>query len=139
MVQGDFLPRRAGSIRVACASDGDGMLDGHFGSCQRFMIHDVSVARIVTLEGRSCEGLGTEGRTTLIRDCQVVCMQAIGGPAAGRVSQAGVMPLKVSRVVPILEILERIQGRLADGPPPWMAKAMAGSDRLFNPGGGIMA
>ncbi|MGD8931215.1 MAG: dinitrogenase iron-molybdenum cofactor N-terminal domain-containing protein, partial [Chromatiales bacterium] len=30
------------SIRVACASNKGGMLDGHFGSCKRFLIYQVA-------------------------------------------------------------------------------------------------
>ncbi|MBF0144691.1 MAG: hypothetical protein HQL84_03250 [Magnetococcales bacterium] len=115
--------RVMGSIRVACATHDAVMLDGHFGSCPRFMIYDVSATTVVAQAGRACDGIGTAGRVAMIQDCQVVCLQSIGGPAAGRVSQSGVLPLKFTRSLPIEDVLELIRARMADHPPPWMVKA----------------
>ena len=117
-----------GSIRVACASNAGEELDGHFGSCERFLIYQVSPveARLVavrpTLESDDAEDRNV-ARAALINDCQVVYVQSIGGPAAAKVVRAGVHPVKIPRSVPARETLVRLREALLT-PPPWLAKVM---------------
>ncbi|MDD5249450.1 MAG: dinitrogenase iron-molybdenum cofactor biosynthesis protein [Rhodocyclaceae bacterium] len=117
-----------GSIRVACASNLGEELDGHFGSCERFLIYQVAPAelRLVaarpTLEADHAEDRNA-ARAQLIGDCQVVYVQSIGGPAAAKVVRAGVHPVKVARPGGARENLARLQQALTS-PPPWLAKAM---------------
>lgn len=117
-----------GSIRVACASNNGEMLDGHFGSCERFLIYQVSpgeirlVALRPTLEADAEEDRNV-ARAALINDCQVVYIQSIGGPAAAKVVRAGVHPVKVPKPAAARETLGRLQEALVN-PPPWLAKVM---------------
>ena len=117
-----------GSIRVACASNSDENIDGHFGSCERFLIYQVSanqvrlVAARTTLEAEQAEDRNVF-RANLIADCQVVYVQSIGGPAAAKVVRAGTHPVKIPRSTPAREIMARLQVTLRK-PPPWLAKAM---------------
>lgn len=117
-----------GSIRVACASNTDEMIDGHFGSCERFLIYQISPAemRLIavrpTLEADHEEDRNLS-RATLINDCQVVYIQSIGGPAAAKVVRAGVHPVKLPTGGPAREILVQLQ-RTLTSPPPWLAKVM---------------
>jgi len=117
-----------GSIRVACASNGGEQLDGHFGSCERFLIYQVApdevrlVALRPTLEADHAEDRNA-ARAQLIADCQVVYVQSIGGPAAAKVVRAGVHPVKVARPAAARESLLRLQQTLSS-PPPWLAKIM---------------
>lgn len=116
------------SIRVACASNNDETLDGHFGSCERFLIYQVSVDEVLlvevrpTLEADHAEDRNAS-RATLIGDCQVGYFQSIGGPAAAKVVRAGVHPIKVPRAAAAREVLVQLQTALAS-PPPWLAKIM---------------
>jgi nitrogen fixation protein NifX len=116
------------SIRVACASNGGEALDGHFGSCERFLIYQVSVdeMRLVavrpSLEADHAEDRNA-ARAALIGDCQVAYFQSIGGPAAAKVVRAGVHPVKVSKAGDAREVLTQLQAALVS-PPPWLAKAM---------------
>ncbi len=119
---------REGSIRVACASNGGGVLDGHFGSCEHFLVYQVSPGDITLIEQRDTDVTEDAydknvARAALIADCQVVFIQSIGGPAAAKVVRAGVHPVKVPKPVPTEEILVKLQGALQT-PPPWLAKAM---------------
>ncbi|MGE5466477.1 MAG: dinitrogenase iron-molybdenum cofactor biosynthesis protein [Ignavibacteria bacterium] len=122
--EGD-MPR---SIRVACASNGGEMLDGHFGSCERFLIYQVSTAEVrligtrSTLEADHAEDRNA-ARAALIGDCQVGYFQSIGGPAAAKAVRAGVHPVKVPQPVSAREALVQLQRAIAS-PPPWLAKAM---------------
>ncbi|MDP3514694.1 MAG: dinitrogenase iron-molybdenum cofactor biosynthesis protein [Sulfuritalea sp.] len=121
-----------GSIRVACASNNGVLLDGHFGSCERFLIYQVSPteARLIdlrpTLEADHAEDRNV-ARAALIKDCQVVYVQSIGGPATAKVVRAGVHPVKVAfdknSGGTALDTLAKLQQAL-NSPPPWLARAM---------------
>lgn len=117
-----------GSIRVAVASNSEEKLDGHFGSCERFLIYQVSPNEIrliglrPTLEADAAEDRNV-ARSELINDCQVVYVQSIGGPAAAKVVRSGVHPVKIPKVGPARDVLAQLQGTLT-APPPWLAKIM---------------
>ncbi len=116
------------SIRVACASNQAEMLDGHFGSCEQFLIYQVSPSEIRLLDRRSTlEADYAEDRNAsraqLISDCQVLYVQSMGGPAAAKVVRAGVHPVKILKPAQSREILRRLQTTLLR-PPPWLAKVM---------------
>jgi nitrogen fixation protein NifX len=118
------------SIRVAVASDSDERLDGHFGSCARFLIYQVSADEIRLLDRRSTAGGAQRSdeknanRTALISDCHLLYVVAIGGPAAAKVVRAGIHPLKNPQGGDAREALTRLQEVLRDMPPPWLSKAM---------------
>jgi nitrogen fixation protein NifX len=117
-----------GSIRVAIAANRGENLDGHFGSCDRFLIYQVGQQAIKLIDVRStAEADGAEdknaARSALINDCQIVYIQSIGGPAAAKVVRAGVHPVKKPVGGPAREVLLELQGRLAS-PPPWLAQIM---------------
>jgi nitrogen fixation protein NifX len=117
-----------GSIRVACASNHGEEIDGHFGSCERFLVYQVAphelrlIAARPTLEADHAEDRNA-ARAALIGDCQVVYVQSIGGPAAAKVVRAGAHPVKIPRSGPARDVLTRLQETLIN-PPPWLAKTM---------------
>lgn len=117
-----------GSIRVACASNNGEILDGHFGSCERFLIYQVSPTALHLIDQRptlvadQAEDRNV-ARSALIGDCQIVYVQSIGGPAAAKVVRAGSHPVKIPKATPAREVLARLQQSLLT-PPPWLAKAM---------------
>jgi len=117
-----------GSLRVAIAANRGENLDGHFGSCERFLIYQVSRDEIRLVEVRStAETNAAEdknaARSALINDCQIVYVQSIGGPAAAKVVRADVHPVKKPTGGVAREVLKELQGRL-DSPPPWLAQIM---------------
>ena len=117
-----------GSIRLACASNSGEVLDGHFGSCERFLIYQVSAteARLIgmrsTLEAESAEDKNV-ARANLIADCDVLYVQSIGGPAAAKVIRANVHPVKIPQAGPARASVSRLQESLTS-PPPWLARVM---------------
>ncbi len=117
-----------GSIRVAVSSNSSENLDGHFGSCERFLVYQVSptalrlIDRRPTLAADQAEDRNV-ARSALIGDCDLVYVQSIGGPAAAKVVRAGVHPVKIPRAGPAREMLAGLQQSLVR-PPPWLAKAM---------------
>jgi len=127
------------SIRVAVASNNRESLDGHFGSCLRYLIYQLSTDEIRLIDIRSAiEADASEDknafRVGLIRDCQVVYIVAIGGPAAGKVVQAGIYPLKKEEGGLAREMLRELQHTIVTSPPPWLAKILgvAAGDRVKN-------
>jgi nitrogen fixation protein NifX len=123
-VEGDM----PGSIRVACASNTGEVLDGHFGSCERFLIYQLTpgesrlIAIRSTLEADYAEDRNA-ARASLIADCNVLCIQSIGGPAAAKVVRAGGHPVKVPHPEAARAVIGRLQTALHH-PPPWLAKVM---------------
>ncbi|MBI1423303.1 MAG: dinitrogenase iron-molybdenum cofactor biosynthesis protein [Gammaproteobacteria bacterium] len=118
-----------GSIRVAIASNTADDLNGHFGSCPRFLVYQVSGDEIRLVAIRSTAGADESEdrnafRANLIADCHVMYVQSIGGPAAAKVVRAGIYPLKIPEGGKALEILEQLQGVMAGSPPPWLAKIL---------------
>jgi len=117
-----------GSLRVAVAANRGENLDGHFGSCERFLIYQVGrdliklIAVRSTVEADTAEDKNA-ARSALINDCQIVYIQSIGGPAAAKAVRAGVHPVKKPAGGKAREVLVELQGRLAS-PPPWLAQIM---------------
>ncbi len=117
-----------GSLRVAVASNTEENLDGHFGSCPRFLIYQVGRDDIRLIDIRSTS-LTDEAedknvaRANLIKDCQIVYVQSIGGPAAAKAVRANVHPVKAPEGGKADIALQRLQAVL-DAPPPWLAKIL---------------
>ncbi len=117
------------SIRIAVASNTGEKLDGHFGSCHRYLIYQLSVDEIRLIEVRSAieADLAEEKNTfrvNLIKDCAVVYVASIGGPAAAKVIQAYIYPMKIEQGGNAREILADLQKAIATSPPPWLAKIL---------------
>ena len=117
-----------GSLRVAVASNTEENLDGHFGSCPRFLIYQVGRDSIRLIDARST--LITDdaedkniARAKLIDDCQIVYVQSIGGPAVAKVVRANIHPVKAPEGGKASIALQRLQAVL-DAPPPWLAKIL---------------
>lgn len=117
-----------GSVRVACASNGGEQLDGHFGSARRFLVYQVSADAVRLIDTRPADDTGAEDKNTyragLIRDCQVLYVASIGGPAAAKVVKADIHPIQDAGGGSARERMAALQRILAHKPPPWLAKAM---------------
>jgi nitrogen fixation protein NifX len=116
-----------GSIRVAIASNTTERMDGHFGSCLRFLVYQVSPKAIRLVDLRSTVKADESDdrnafRADLISDCQVLYVVSIGGPAAAKVIKAGIYPMKLREEAGARELLAKLQAILAGSPPPWLAK-----------------
>jgi len=120
-----------GSVRIACASNDGINVDGHFGSCSQFMVYQVSgdEARLIDVRNTDIpDNLEVDDknvfRAELIKDCQVLYVASVGGPAAAKIVKLGIHPIKLSGVDPVKEIIEQLQSVIAGTPPPWLAKVM---------------
>jgi hypothetical protein len=115
-------------VRLAVSSNNLERIDGHFGSCLRFLVYEVSAQGFQLVDVRPViENLSGDARTSylieLIGDCQLLATLSIGGPAAARVSRADILPLKQLTPQASRTILERLQ-TVMDSPPRWLAKLL---------------
>jgi nitrogen fixation protein NifX len=123
------------SIRIAVASNTGEQLDGHFGSCHRYLIYQLSTDAIKLIDVRSALEADLHDdknifRVNLIRDCPVLYVVSIGGPAAAKVIQANIYPMKMEAGGDIRTILADLQRAIATSPPPWLAKILGiGADK----------
>lgn len=120
------------SIRVACASNKDEQLDGHFGSCKRFLIYQVSAedCRLVAIrevDGESEAEDKNAYRASLINDSQLLFVASIGGPAAAKVVRANIHPIKKPNGGSARDEMVSLQSVIGEHAPPWLAKAMGHS------------
>ena len=115
-----------GSLMVAVASNSEENLDGHFGSCPRFLIYQVGRNTVQLIDIRIPQDFAEDknvARANLISDCQIVYVQSIGGPAAAKVVRANVHPVKIPTGGKARDTLQRLQVVL-DAPPPWLARLL---------------
>lgn len=116
-----------GSIRVAIGSNSADAIDGHYGSCPRFLVYQLSPDEIRLVDIRSTAGADQADdknafRAELIGDCHVMYVQSIGGPAAAKVVRAGIYPMKLAEGGKAPEVLAQLQSVMSGTPPPWLAK-----------------
>lgn len=118
------------SIRVAVASNSGELLDGHFGTCSRFLIYQVSADEIRLVETASMANVPAKSddkntyRAEQIGDCDLLYVVSIGGPAAAKVIKQDIHPIKIPEGGSARDILSQVQHVLKVNPPPWLAKAM---------------
>ena len=127
------------SIRVAVASNTGEELDGHFGSCLRYLVYQLSADKLKLIDIRSAHKAELSDdksmfRVNLINDCHVVYIISVGGPAAAKIIRSGLYPIKNLQGGPAREILAELQKAIATSPPPWVAKAfgVSAGDRVKN-------
>ena len=125
-----------GSIRVACASNGGELLDGHFGSCTQFLIYQVSPEEVRLIDMRAAMTKEAEEaaddpdvdknalRAGVIADCQILYVVSIGGPPVAKVVRAGIHPIKRPDGGDARKIVSELKAVLAGSPPPWLAKIL---------------
>ncbi|NMG33986.1 dinitrogenase iron-molybdenum cofactor biosynthesis protein [Azoarcus sp. TTM-91] len=128
-----------GSVRVALASDSGEALNGHFGSCVRYLVYQVSTTetRLVDIRDALEADFAEDKngfRVQLISDCHVLYVVSVGGPAAAKVIKGGIYPIKRIEGGEAAVVLAEFQRMMTDSPPPWLAKILgvAAGRRLKN-------
>jgi len=118
-------------MRVAFATmGGQDRVDAHFGLAPAFAVYDVT-PDIIRFTGmihppeQFSEDDKVEIRAETLRECAVVYCTQIGGPAAARLVQQKIHPLKVNASTLIEDELQRLQTLLKGNPPPWLRKRLA--------------
>lgn len=115
-----LLEKSFGGLRVACASNGGEALDGHFGSCARFLVYEVTADATRLVDVRSAE---VDDRAALIADCSILFVVSIGGPAAAKVVNCGIHPVRIAEGGSARDVAAALSARLAASPPRWLVRA----------------
>jgi nitrogen fixation protein NifX len=118
-----------GSIRVGISSNSGNKLDGHFGSCLRFLVYQVSATELRLIDIRSTIEADLSDdrnafRANLVKDCDVLYMVSVGGPAAAKIIRAGIYPLKKIEGGEAPDVIRELQQVMTASPPPWLAKIL---------------
>lgn len=118
-----------GSIRVGFASNSGNNLDGHFGSCLRFLVYQVSASDMRLIDVRSAAEADLSDdrnafRADIVKDCDVLYVVSVGGPAAAKIIRAGIYPLKKLEGGVATDVIKEFQQVMSGSPPPWLAKIL---------------
>ncbi len=124
-------------MKVAFASTDKIHIDEHFGQAEEFFIWEIgtdAAAFVGVVQVRDEAESGhrddkIEARCSALTDCALVYVAEIGGPAAARLVQKRIHPLKSKDREPISEVVAKLQEVLRDSPPPWLKKAMLKDER----------
>lgn len=124
------------SVRLAVASNTAENLDGHFGSCKRFLVYQIAQGETRLIEIRDPAPCAeaedpNNARAQMLSDCQLLYVQSIGGPAAAKVIRAGIHPVKFPQGGPARDSIERLQQTL-QAPPPWLARIIGVTPRMVS-------
>ena len=123
-------------MKIAFATQDLKTLDAHFAGARNFAIYDVSEAEARFVEAVQFgtaskeDGVHSDGedrithRVEALKGCTLLFVQAIGGPAAAKVVNARIHPIKVTQPEPIPQLLDRVQTMLRGTPPPWLRKVL---------------
>lgn len=114
-----------------CTTDME-KVDQHFGRADKVAIYDIDdkefsfaeVREFIPINPEKDHKVDTETKAQALRDCAILYVAEIGGPAAAHVIKNKIHPVKVTEPVAIAEVLENIRETLANNPAPWLKKAM---------------
>ncbi|ADY57108.1 nitrogen fixation protein NifX [Syntrophobotulus glycolicus DSM 8271] len=115
---------------VAFATTGEDKVNAHFGMAPAFAVYEITpgdyrFVKTISLPEQASEDDKVEARADMLKECTIVYCNHIGGPAAARLVQQNIQPLKVKEGTPIIAELERLQTILRESPPPWLRKRLA--------------
>lgn len=124
-------------MKVAFASTDKIHINEHFGQAGEFCIWEIgpenaAFAGMLQVNDEAVEGHSDdkiEARSAALQDCALVYVAEIGGPAAARLVQKRIHPIKSRDREPIAVVVEKLQEVLRNNPPPWLRKAMLKNER----------
>jgi nitrogen fixation protein NifX len=117
-------------MKVAFTSSDGRTIDQHFGMASEYCIWEIGpdsaepLGKVSPLITSSDEEDKTRARANAVAECAIVYTLQIGGPAAAKLVARKVHPMKTGVVVPIADVVAKLQGVLKGAPPPWLRKAM---------------
>lgn len=116
---------------VAFASSDGKTIDSHFASAPAFEMYKFTGDKqgifhtSLTVEDRGESVDKVDARINVLKECAIVYCTQIGGPAAARLVQSGIHPLKIPEGTPIVDELDRMNKLLLSNKfPPWLKKKL---------------
>jgi len=133
-----IIPKiKDGSLRIAFATKDGKNVNDHFGWAHTFVLYDVSAESIskagrIVFSSEELDERGNDdklfGKVEALKGCHIVYSQAIGGPAAARLTRKKIQPLVVKDETRIGKLLEEFRNVLNGSPPPWLRKLVGKDD-----------
>lgn len=124
-------------MKIAFATQDMKSCNAHFGSAKQLAIYEVSDTQSKFLEAVQFEVVSEENgehqiegddklqaKIDALQGCHMLFVLAIGGPAAARVVNNRVHPVKLPRSEDISDVIGRVQTMMQGTPPPWMRKIL---------------
>jgi len=117
---------------VAFASSDGKSIDSHFAAAPAFEMYKFTgdkqgvIHTSLAAEDMAESDDKVDSRINMLQECAIVYCTQIGGPAAARLVQSGIHPLKVPEGTLIVDELNRLNKLLMSKKlPPWLKKKMA--------------
>lgn len=126
-------------LRVAIATQDGKSMNAHFGSARRFAVYEVTphegrFVEVVAFDDTSDESGAHDAeadrigpKVAALAGCNLLFVLAIGGPAAAKVVNAGIHPVKLAEPESIDQVIAKVRSMMTGNPPPWLRKALASS------------
>jgi len=125
---------------IAFASSDGLAIDSHFASAPSFEMYKFTgEAQGIIHTSFVAEDLNesvdkVNARINMLKECAIVYCTQIGGPAAAKLVQSGIHPLKVPEGTLIVDELNRLNKLLlSQKMPPWLKKKMGAVDASIKP------
>jgi nitrogen fixation protein NifX len=127
-------------MKIAFATEDMKHVDAHFGWARNILVYELtdkacSLVKTWIFDG-TLEQDGNEDKITpkleAIKDCAIVYVADIGGPAAARIVASKIHPVKAKNNESIDELLDKIKVVMQGVPPPWLRKAMMKGEDLVH-------
>lgn len=116
---------------VGFASSDGLTIDSHFASAPGFERYVFTVdSQGVYQDSQEAKGPAesedkVDARIQILKECAIVYCTQIGGPAAARLVQSGIHPIKVPKGTPIADEVRRLDQLLSSQKlPPWLKKKL---------------
>ena len=116
---------------IAFASSDGFTIDSHFGTATMFELYKfTALPQGIIHTSLAAEDLNesidkVNARIDMLKECAIVYCTQIGGPAAAKLVQSGIHPLKVPEGTLIVDELNRMNKvMLSKKLPPWLQKKM---------------
>ena len=124
-------------MRIAFATHDLKTVNAHFAGARTLTVYEITADDSRFVEAiRFDEASGEDGvhadvdedritpRVEALDGCALLFVLAIGGPAAAKVVNRRIHPVKLPHPEPIEAVVERVQTMLKTSPPPWLRKAI---------------
>lgn len=118
------------SIRIAIASEFSDIADSWFSNCRRFLIYQVSRDDACFVGERLVESTPDRpdraaDRVRQIEDCHLLYANNIGARSVPLLIKAKIHPVTCRPGALATSLIEDLQNRLREAPPPWLAKHLS--------------
>ena len=116
-------------MKVAFTTSTGAIVDGNFRKSNSFSVWDIgpdAAYYVTTLAVPADDGSEEDllsARADALRECTIVCVSQISGPATAKLVARRIHPMRIAVGVGVEEIIGKLQRVLKYSPAPWLNKA----------------